>query len=48
MDEGHIPLLFGGIAATVAAVWILANRPRTKSRTNREIHKTLLLSNAKK
>ena len=32
MDVGHIPLFFGGIAATVAAVWILANRPRTKSR----------------
>ena len=31
MDVGHIPLFFGGIAATVAAVWILANRPRTKS-----------------
>ena len=32
MDVGHIPLFFGGIAATVAAVWILANRPRMKSR----------------
>ena len=32
MDVGHIPLFFGGIAATGAAVWILANRPRTKSR----------------
>ena len=32
MDVGHIPLFFGGIAATVAAVWILTNRPGTKSR----------------